>query len=211
MKTVLCYGDSNTHGTLPMAHLQDRRRLARAERWPGVLRGHLGPDWDVIEEGLPGRTTLHDDPVEGAWKNGLALLQATLETHFPVDLVVLLLGTNDLKPRFAVPAFDIAKSAEKLVLAVRASACGPASSAPAVLLVAPPPIIETGCLGPMFAGGAAKSAELGALYADVARRTASAFVDAGQVIASDPAEGIHFGADQHALLAAAIATRIAAM
>ena len=71
-RVVLCYGDFNTHGTAPMATLDDMVRLGPAERWPGVLAAVLGAGWRVIEEGLPGRTTVHPDPVSGVHKNGLA-------------------------------------------------------------------------------------------------------------------------------------------
>ena len=65
MPILLCFGDSNTHGSIPMLHRDDSRRFGPDERWPGVLRRELGAGWTVIEEGLPGRTTLHDDPIEG--------------------------------------------------------------------------------------------------------------------------------------------------
>jgi lysophospholipase L1-like esterase len=102
MTTVLCFGDSNTHGSVPMHHRDDIRRFGPDERWPGVLRKELGAGFTVIEEGLPGRTTLRDDPIEGVYKNGLWYLRACLESHRPIDLMTLMLGTNDLKSRFAV-------------------------------------------------------------------------------------------------------------
>ena len=71
-KTVLCYGDSNTHGTRPMTRAGVLERFAREERWTGVLAQTLGASWRVIEEGLPARTTVHDDPIEGRHKNGLS-------------------------------------------------------------------------------------------------------------------------------------------
>ena len=74
MKTILCYGDSNTHGAMPMAAAGDMRRFGKEDRWPGILLRELEPDLEVIEEGLPGRTTVHSDPIEGAHKNGLAHL-----------------------------------------------------------------------------------------------------------------------------------------
>ena len=204
LRSVLCFGDSNTHGSLPMRDMDDRRRLAPDERWPGVLAGALGNDWRVIEEGLPGRTTVHEDPIEGAHKNGLAALPVALESHAPLDLVILMLGTNDLKARFSVTGEDIAASVERLVLAVHASQCGDGHGAPDVLLVAPPAILETGCLAGMFAGGAEKSRTLGALYEAVAGRHSVAFLDAGQAVRSSPIDGIHLEADAHANLADAV-------
>ena len=79
-RTLLLFGDSNTHGTMPMADLSDTGRFGRGERWAGRLQ-ELLPEWEVIAEGHPGRTTLHDDPVEGPHRNGLTVLPALLETH----------------------------------------------------------------------------------------------------------------------------------
>ena len=211
MRTVLCYGDSNTHGTLPMASPEAMGRLGPDERWPGVLAAALGPGWRVVEEGLPGRTTVHPDPIEGVHKNGLAALPIALESHRPLDLVVLMLGTNDLKARFSLVPEDIAAGIERLVLAVGTSAAGPELAAPKLLLVAPPPVIEAGCLAAMFTGGAAKSARFGELYGAVARRHRVACLDAGTVIRSDAAEGIHFGAGEHAKLGRAVAGAVATL
>ena len=124
-RMVLAYGDSNTHGTAPMATLEDMGRFGPAERWPGVLAAELGAGWLVREEGLPGRTTVHPDPISGVHKNGLAVLPAILESHRPIDVVVLMLGTNDLKHRFQVPVVEIADSASLLVHAIRHSYAGP--------------------------------------------------------------------------------------
>lgn len=209
MKTIICFGDSNTHGSCPMAHLEDRRRLEREVRWPGVLAGKLAEHWHVIEEGHPGRTTVHDDPLEGAHKNGFPALLTILETHRPVDLIAVMLGTNDLKSRFAVTGQDIARSVEKLVIAARLSASGPGGEPPQVLIIAPPPILETGCLGAMFAGGAAKSAEFSSCYAEVAERQNCAFLDAGEIISSSRIDGIHWEVDTHRRLATAIAAKVA--
>ena len=74
MSCVLCYGDSNTHGTMPAAVLGERRRHPRGQRWPDVLAAALGPQHEVIAEGLPGRTTVHEDAVEGGARSGVAVL-----------------------------------------------------------------------------------------------------------------------------------------
>ena len=207
MRTVLLFGDSNTHGTVPMPELGFSERFGREERWPGRLR-RLLPDWEVIEEGHPGRTTVHDDPVEGAHRNGLTVLPALLESHRPLDVVAVMLGTNDLKERFSVNAGDIAHSLERLARVILASGAGPGNSAPGVLLVAPPPIIEVGCLAGMFAGGAAKSARLAAEIAAAAKRAGVAFLDAGQVVKVSTIDGIHYDAEANPVLAEAFATAI---
>ena len=97
MRRILCFGDSNTWGYDPATG----ERFDEQTRWTGVLQAALGGDYTVIEEGLNGRTTVWDDPIEGH-KNGHEYLVPCLETHRPLDLVVLMLGTNDLKRRFSL-------------------------------------------------------------------------------------------------------------
>lgn len=206
-KTLLCFGDSNTHGTMPMASLDALGRFSKAHRWTTLLAEAL-PNWDVIDEGHPGRTTLHDDPIEGAHRNGLTVLPSILESHRPIDAVVLTLGTNDLKYRFSVNTFDIALSVEKLVHVIRASGCGPMGNAPQVLVVAPPKIREVGCLAPIFAGGEAKSQTLGAEIGAMAARNGLPFVDLDQVIEVSPVDGIHYEAEANPKIAAAIAQAV---
>jgi lysophospholipase L1-like esterase len=210
-KVVLAYGDSNTHGTMPMATLEDTGRFGRAERWPGVCATALGPGFHVIEEGLPGRTTVHADPIEGAYKNGLAVLPAILETHRPIDLVVLMLGTNDLKQRFSVPAGDVCRSMALLVQTTLQSCAGPDNRPPRILVVAPMAVEEVGCLSEMFTGGAAKSRDIAGAYAGMAALHGTDFLDAGAVIAVSALDGIHFDAASHAALGEAIAEKIKGM
>jgi lysophospholipase L1-like esterase len=207
MRTLVLFGDSNTHGTMPAPHLGFDGRFDREDRWAGRL-AQLLPEWDVIAEGQPGRTTVHDDPIEGAHRNGLTVLPALLESHRPVDVVLLMLGTNDLKERFSVNAGDIALSLERLVRVIRASGTGPGGGAPGVLLVAPPPIIETGCLAGMFAGGAAKSRALAGEIAVAAGRVGVPFLDAGSVVEVSMIDGIHYDAPANPALAEAFAAAI---
>ena len=208
-RTVMLFGDSNTHGTKPMPDLAGAGRFDREERWAGRL-AKLLPDWEVIPEGHPGRTAVHDDPVEGEHRNGLRVLPALLESHKPIDVVVVMLGTNDLKPRFSVNAGDIAHSLERLVRVIRASDCGPDGAAPQVLLVAPPPILEVGCLAGMFEGGAAKSQRLAAEVEAAAKRAGVPFLDAGKVVQVSPIDGIHYDAEANPKLAEAFAAAIRA-
>jgi lysophospholipase L1-like esterase len=126
-RTLLLFGDSNTHGTMAMPDLGFGGRFDREERWAGRL-AKLLPDWEVIAEGHPGRTTVHDDPVEGAHRNGLTVLPALLESHKPLDVVLVMLGTNDLKERFSVNACDVALSLERLVRVILGSGRGRATA-----------------------------------------------------------------------------------
>jgi lysophospholipase L1-like esterase len=198
-KTVLCFGDSNTYGTPPLTDLEDSRRFPPGTRWPTVMAAELGPDWHLVEEGLPARTTVHDDPLEGAHKNGLRVLPALIESHRPIDVLIIMLGTNDLKARFGLPASDIATGAFRLVECARSIPSLAGLQQPEIVLVAPPPIRRTGCLIEMFEGGHEKSERFGAVYCAAARSLAVRFVDAGQVVRSSDVEGVHWEADQHAI------------
>jgi len=200
VRTVLCFGDSNTYGAVPTLARAGRHRYAPDRRWPGIMRRQLGVGWDVIEEGHPSRTTLRDDPIEGGHKNGLRALPICLESHMPLDLVIVMLGTNDLKHRFSATPSDIAESIEVLVDAIKASEAGPAGGEPAVIVVAPAPMQEVDWLAEMFLGGAAKSLRLPGLIRDVAKRTGSGFVDAGAFVESSAVDGIHFDSDAHRIL-----------
>jgi lysophospholipase L1-like esterase len=196
-RTVLCFGDSNTYGAIPTLARSGRHRFAPDRRWPGILRRQLGNGWHVVEEGQPSRTTVRDDPIEGVHKSGLRALPICLESHMPLDLVIVMLGTNDLKYRFAAMAGDIADSVEIIVRTIQRSEAGPGGAPPRVILVAPPPMQEVDWLGEMFHGGAAKSVALGSLLRDVAGRCELPFVDAGEIVESSAIDGIHLDSDAH--------------
>ncbi|WP_309668250.1 SGNH/GDSL hydrolase family protein [Tabrizicola sp.] len=207
MRTLLLFGDSNTHGTMPAPYLGFAGRFSRDERWAGRL-ARLLPDWEVINEGHPGRTTVHDDPIEGAHRNGLRVLPALLETHRPIDVILIMLGTNDLKLRLSVNAGDIALGLERLIQEIRAYAAGPEGAMPGILLVAPPPILEAGCLAEMFEGGAAKSHGLASRIGALAGRLGLPFVDAGALVSVSPIDGVHYDAPANEILANAFAKAI---
>lgn len=202
-KTILCYGDSNTWGWNPAT----QTRYARHERWPGVLRQELGKGYLIIEEGLNGRTTVWDDPIEG-YKNGKEYLIPCLETHKPIDLVIIMLGTNDLKMRFSAPACDIAAGAGVLADIVAKSETGPGDGAPQVLLVAPPSLAELSEFAEMFEGGAAKSRMLSRNFRLVAEEHGCALLDASGIIVSSDVDGIHLDLKEHGKLGRAIAARV---
>lgn len=205
MKTILCFGDSNTWGAVP----GEERRYGIDERWPALVRKALPEGYELIEEGQPGRTTVHDDPFEGE-KNGLRYLRPCLESHLP-DLVVILLGTNDLKYRYHLSAFDIAHGAARLVQEVLSFENWTKSETPQVLLVSPPPIYEVGDLTHMFAGGEAKSQQLARFYEERAKELSCTFFDAGSVIESCPKEGVHWQVAEHRKLAEALVPQITAL
>ena len=164
-----------------------------------VCRASLDEEWAAIAEGLNGRTTVHDDPIE-PYRCGADALPPCLMSHAPVDLVILALGCNDMKKRFSVSAFDIAEGAARLIFLARAYGRRPDGRPPKILLVAPPPIAKLTDYAEMFEGGQEKSLLLGQRYREIAEREGVAFLDAGQVIRCSDLDGIHYEADQHELL-----------
>jgi len=203
MKTILCYGDSNTRGYIPGTG----ERFPREVRWPGVLRRELGDGYEVIEEGLDGRTTVWDDPIEG-YKNGRAYLIPCLESQRPIDLVVMMLGTNELKVRFSLSAYDIAEGIRVLVDIVQKSEAGPDGGPPKLLLMAPPPVAGLTELAEMFEGAEAKSRRFGEHYRRIAEEQGCEFFDTSEVIISSDIDGIHFEASEHQKLGEAVADQV---
>lgn len=177
-------------------------------RWPGRLATLLGDDWHVIEDGLPGRTTCHDNPFDGPHKNGLTHLPVALECHAPIDLIIVMLGTNDLKAHLGLSALDISKGLRALLQRIARSPSGPSGAPPSVLVVAPVPIEETGPSAESLTGGAEKSRRLSNLFASVAAEFGAAFFDAGTVATVSPIDGVHLSPDAHLAIAEAMAKQI---
>lgn len=202
MKTILCYGDSNTWGYAP----DGRGRLPRDIRWPGALQALLGESYYIIEEGLNGRATVMDDPVEPG-RNGLTYLLPCLQTHAPLDMVVIMLGTNDVKIRFSLTARDVAIGAGKLVDAVNKSGTGPGGKAPLILLVSPAPLKElpNEIWAETFAGGKEKTEKFSRYYRQVAKEMGCLYLNGSEVFESSTTDGLHLDAEGHASLAHAVA------
>jgi lysophospholipase L1-like esterase len=204
MYVVLCYGDSNTYGRDAVT----KGRLERDVRWTGLLQRMLGDRYYVIEEGLNGRTTVWDDPVRGPHKrNGSLYLLPCLESHAPIDLVVLMLGTNDCKARFAVTPYDIGESIGYLVEVILGSGCRRGGS-PKILILAPPPLGKLKEYAETFAGGMEKSRVLAKHYRRIAEQYGCEFFDTATVIRSSRLDGLHIDPDDHRKLAEALAKRI---
>jgi lysophospholipase L1-like esterase len=192
MKNILCFGDSNTWGFAP----ENGGRYPQDLRWTGVLRSTLGDGFHVIEEGLNGRTTAFDEPGR-PHRNGLTILPALLESHRPLDLVVIMLGTNDLKTIFDLSAGQIAQGARRLCEAVLSCEFLPPGHTE-VLLVSPSLVT---CMpdadAEEFMGAAEKSREFAREYRKVAEELGIGFFDAAQVVETSALDGVHWDADQH--------------
>ena len=180
MKTVVCFGDSNTWGYVPGS---DGERHPREARWPSRLQQLLGPEWDVIAEGLNGRTATIDRP-DSEGRNGLPYLLPCLHSHAPVDAVVIFLGTNDVN---YIEDDRIARCVGRLVEIVRRCQAEP-------FVVVPPPF-DGHALGPSFA------AELDCPLIDLDGITSYPVVN-------DDVE--HLDADGHAAVARVVAERLVA-
>jgi lysophospholipase L1-like esterase len=203
MFEVLCYGDSNTWGFDPARG----ERFSSEQRWPGVLQKALGAGYHVIEEGLGGRTTVWEDPIEGH-KNGKEYLIPCLATHSPLDLVIIMLGTNDLKVRFSVTAQDIAAGAGILVDIINKSGTPKNTKTPRVLLLAPPTLGKLTELKEMFEGGREKSRRFSKHFKAVADMYGCEFFDTSTVIKSSDIDGIHLEKEAHQQLGKAVAREV---
>ncbi|HEU5468058.1 MAG TPA: serine hydrolase [Steroidobacteraceae bacterium] len=214
-KRVLIFGDSNTWGWIPVERGYPTTRYPADQRWPGVAQAALGVEYQIIEEGLNGRTTDLPDPsvrgLPGAGLDGSAYLPATVASHLPVDLLVIMLGTNDLQTSFDRSPEEVAQGMNKLVRLVKALDRGAWTEypAPRVLVIAPPPMTETERFpAEVFANGVEKSRQLAARYETVARDAGAEFLDAGALTQADGVDGLHLSADAHRKIGLAIADRI---
>jgi lysophospholipase L1-like esterase len=201
-RTIVCFGDSNTHGADPV----DGMRLPRDVRWPGVMSTQLGDGFEVIEEALSGRTTVWDSPLAPG-RNGRDYLLPCLWSHEPVDLVIIMLGTNDLKAIHGVTANEIASGAGVLVDLARQSLAGPGDTPPGVILVAPVPLTEATDRSEVWGFGSARqeSLRLAERFEIVAKGRGVPFFDAGSVAEVSPLDGVHLDADAHRALGTALA------
>jgi lysophospholipase L1-like esterase len=200
MKEILCFGDSNTWGWDP----HTKERYDSTARWPGIFQKELGIEYHVIEEGLNGRTTAWEDPIE-LYKRGTDHLPPLLETHRPLDLVIIMLGTNDLKMRFSVSAYDIAHGIGTLIQIVNNSGSGRDEEPPKILILSPPPLGKLTEYEEMFTDGMEKSKRFAKRYKEIADEYSCEFFDTSTVIKTSDLDGVHLEKEAHAALGKAVA------
>ena len=134
-RRIVCFGDSNTWGY----NAYTEERFPEDTRWTGLLANRLGNEFHIIEEGLSGRTSVIDDPLfEGL--NGLTYIHPCLMSHSPLELVIIMLGTNDTKERFQLTSYNIAQGIARLAHKAKNTPAGAHGTYPKVLVIAPPPI-----------------------------------------------------------------------
>jgi len=195
MKTILCFGDSNTWGYSPSL----ARRYNESERWTMLLQSQLPNGYRIIEAGLNSRTTVFEDPFE-AGKKGSDYLLPCLGSHHP-DLVIIMLGTNDLKSRYHVTASDISKGAARLVEIVNNFNSSFMTTKPEVLLISPAQVLELNNGKEGWDGAQAKSEQFAHYYALRAKELGCHFLDAANIVKPCPKEGIHWQQEEHVKLA----------
>ncbi len=210
MPTILCFGDSNTWGYVPGS---DALRYPPNVRWPGVMKNELGGNYTIIEEALNGRTTVWDDPLKPN-RCGKDHLPTALESHAPIDLVIIALGVNDLKHHFHLTAHDIAQGAGYLAEMVQASDAGPVErgrkTAPKVMLVCPArPVPAQYPFGHKFDTAVGRSEAMPEAYREIAEQVDCLFGDANTVTDVSAIDGIHLDETGHAKLGKALAIVVA--
>jgi lysophospholipase L1-like esterase len=210
-RTLLCFGDSNTHGSPPITERGVYARFDATTRWPCVAHRALGPDWILVEEGLPGRTAQFEDVMMGAHMDGRPGLKIALCSHGPIDVLTLMLGTNDVKTRFGATPMQVTAGIAGLLDIALGDEMQSRHSGFKVLLICPPAVLEQGPIKAEFIGGRAVSLALPPLYAALAAARGIGFLDAGQVISVSPTDGIHYEPEAHLALGAAVATAVAAL
>ena len=200
MITVLCYGDSNTYGYVPETGM----RYPKNVRYPGRLQELLGDGYHVIEEGCNGRTTIHDDPIDG-WKNGLDYLRPCLNSHKPIDIVTLMLGSNDLKERFHLTAKEISDGVSVLLDVITSFTLEKQGFIPRIVLISPPRIGQGIKASPFYGAfdenAIERSKEFPVFYKAVAEKYGCIFLDAAEYVEPSAFDSLHLTAEGHEILA----------
>ncbi|MBP7876102.1 acylhydrolase [Candidatus Woesebacteria bacterium] len=206
---ILCYGDSNTWGRSGSS----TDRYPEAVRWTGLLQNMLGKSYEVIEEGLCSRTTnLDEDDPSVIGRNGRDTLFSSLESQYPTDIVILWLGTNDLKAKFDRSPSIVASSLSDLVQIVFDLGKNQANKRPKVLLVSPP-LVRDEALKPdtKFKGAGYKSKQLAPKIKKIALKKGCDFVDLAQYVRAGDADGVHLEPEAHKIVAEVMLQKICDM
>jgi lysophospholipase L1-like esterase len=189
MKTILAFGDSLTWGF----EAGTWKRHSFEDRWPNSLAAGLGAGFRVIEEGMNGRTTVFPDPTCEADRNGAVALPILLESHQPLDLVIIMLGTNDIKYANRCRAFDASLGIQRLVMLVKNHDYNPGSAIPKILIMSPPHVVATEDVffNDLWGHAIEESKQFAKQYARVAQEMDCGFFDAATIVSADSTDGGH--------------------
>lgn len=208
MKNILCFGDSNTWGYTPGTAV----RYDIHTRYTGVMQDELGSEYRILEDGSNARTTVYEDPWT-PWRLGSTALPIALVAQKPVDLLIIHLGTNDLK---FVDAYMASKGAETLISIAKSvhdrkeSSEVFANGEMKVLLVSPiemDPCVANDEFGSLR-NGAEESRKFAKYYRHVAESKKVYFFDAATVAKPSKIDGIHMEPESHRALGQALAEKV---
>ncbi len=212
-KQILCFGDSNTWGFCPQSTSVACCRYPFSQRWTGVLQGMLGDGYRIAEEGLNGRTTVFEDPLFPD-RRGMDAIDMLVRTHSPLDLVLIMLGTNDMKDHLGTTNHAVARGVRALcehALSVGAES----GKKPRVLAVSPIAIgenVEETWLGGEFSSRSVeRSLTISSEIQEQVGQIGVSFFDAKTVARPSPTDCVHLDAQGHAQLAAALAAQVRAL
>ncbi len=203
VKRVLCYGNSNTWGYIPGTG----ERLDYDSRWTGIMARLLKKEYQIIEEGLNGRTIAWDDPTHPG-RNGMKYLLPCLETHRPLDMVIVLLGTNDLKNYFHGSVQDIVINMEKMIRLIKDVQCSFNGIPPQILLLSIPYVLKNNLPNSPFQNARDKSIQLASEYQGVALKNRCHFLDISSSVKTSPIDGVHLNQENHQILAQLLIKKI---
>ncbi|MFV2060748.1 MAG: SGNH/GDSL hydrolase family protein [Gammaproteobacteria bacterium] len=207
MHSILVYSDSLSWGIIPPT----RKRLSEKYRWPRVMETKLalsGLRCRVIEDCLNGRRTVWDDPFK-AGRNGVVGLAQTIESHSPLSLVIIMLGTNDFQSMHDFTAWHSAQGMAQIIKTIRNADIEPGMPVPEIVVMAPPRILKPmGMMADKFKGADLKSRGLDKAFAVIAAQFKCHFFNVADVTSASKMDGIHLDSDQHLTLADSMASYV---
>lgn len=193
IKRILCFGDSLTFGHNPVSD----DRFPAKDRWTGALQDLLGEDFEIIEEGMGGRTTDLDE-LDDDTRNGFSYFKSTIQSHVPLDLLIILLGTNDLKQRFNRTPKAIAEAFKKYSNHIRPTCDEWGFTYPKILLVSPPLVDEKYVPENWgFVGAEEKSKLLAIEYKKIADELGFEFTSLANIVSPSTKDGVHLEASEN--------------
>lgn len=198
-KRILCYGDSNTRGMIPITGGFYPVSIS----WPGQLQNILGSNFEIISEGLYGRTIVAEE-IGKSWKTGITHLEAILKSHIPLDVLIIMLGTNDIKDRHNLSANQIGEHLEQLIIKAKEVLKNYKTS---IIIICPPSVItpDNGLPLERMSAGPEKFIFLPKLYKDVAEKNNCLYINAGESIKLNDTDGYHLNENGHKKLAEVVA------
>ncbi|MFA5158474.1 MAG: GDSL-type esterase/lipase family protein [Patescibacteria group bacterium] len=198
-KIVVCYGDSNTWGHNPL----DESRYPANIRWVGVLQERLGNEFNVINEGLNGRTFVAQEP-EKPYKAGLPVLKSILETNRPIDVMTIMLGTNDLKSTYHLSIENIIDHLRRTIEFIKKET---KDNQTKILIICPAPVVNPigKKIDPRLLNAPEISEQLPQFFEKVAKQSGCLYLDAGKFISLETTDGYHFAPEHHKILGEKVA------